>query len=322
MSSNARLVYVPLSNNRDTQSSLPAKPNLFIVGFAKCGTTALHEYLSTHPNVHPSFPKEPHFFIERAWRKSPARTEAEYLRFFAGAPKGAHVWLDSSAVHIYSPSALQKIRDFNPAAKIIVMVRNPVDMLASFHKYSCRMFVEDVENFEEAWDLQAARAAGRNLPQGCEFPILLQYENLGRIGEHVARLLEIWPRSQVKVVFFNEFVKSPLEHYKDILEFIGIPYDGRTEFPKVNEGGVWKSRVVGKLMLKTWPLVIKLFTRVGVVGAVRRPQFWMFLWGLNSAREERIEMDPKFRRRLVEVFRDDIRLLSVTTGRNLDHWLT
>ena len=43
------------------ESSSPIKPNLFIVGFAKCGTTALHEYLSTHPNVHPSFPKEPHF---------------------------------------------------------------------------------------------------------------------------------------------------------------------------------------------------------------------------------------------------------------------
>ena len=155
-------------------SSSPVKPNLFIVGFAKCGTTALHEYLSTHPNVHPSFPKEPHFFIERIWRHSPARTEAEYLRFFAGATKDARVLLDSSAVHIYSPQALRKIREFNPDARIIVMVRNPVNMLASFHRYSCRMFVENVTDFEEAWNLQASRANGINLPEGCEFPVLLQ----------------------------------------------------------------------------------------------------------------------------------------------------
>jgi hypothetical protein len=116
-------------------------------------------------------------------------------------------------------------------------------------------------------------------------------------------------------------VKTPLQHYKDILEFIGIPYDGRTEFPKVNEGGVWKSRVVGRIMLKAWPLVIKVLSRVGVAGAVRRPQFWMFLWGLNSGREERVEMHPGFRQRLIDVFRDDIQLLSATTGRNLDHWL-
>ena len=179
------------------ESSSPIKPNLFIVGFAKCGTTALHEYLSTHPNVHPSFPKEPHFFIEQMWRKTPARNEAEYLRFFAGASKDARVFLDSSAVHIYSPQALRKIREFNPAARIIVMVRNPVNMLASFHRYSCRMFVEDVEHFEEAWDLQAARAQGNSLPRDCEFPVLLQYENIGRIGKHVATLLDIWPRSQV-----------------------------------------------------------------------------------------------------------------------------
>ena len=303
------------------ESLSPTKPNLFIVGFAKCGTTALHEYLSTHPNVHPSFPKEPHFFIEQMWRKSPARTEAEYLRFFAGASKDARVFLDSSAVHIYSPQALRKIHEFNPAARIIVMVRNPVNMLASFHRYSCRMFVEDVENFEEAWDLQAARAQGNSLPRDCEFPVLLQYENIGRIGKHVATLLDIWPRSQVKIVFFDEFVKTPLEHYKDILEFIGIPYDGRTEFPKVNEGGVWKSRVVGRIMLKAWPLVIKVLSRIGVAGAIRRPQFWMFLWGLNSGREERVEMDRTFRQRLIDVFRDDIQLLSATTGRNLDHWL-
>src|SRR3954462_11943919 len=106
--SKARLVPVPLSNPSSAQ------PNLFIVGFAKCGTTALHEYLSTHPNVHPSFPKEPHFFIEPEWRKSPARTEAEYLRFFAGAPEDARVFLDSSAVHIYLPQALRRIREFNP----------------------------------------------------------------------------------------------------------------------------------------------------------------------------------------------------------------
>jgi hypothetical protein len=302
-------------------SSLVIKPNLFIVGFAKCGTTALHEYLSTHPNVHPSFPKEPHFFIERAWRHSPARTETEYLRFFAGASSDARVFLDSSAVHIYSPEALRKIRRFNEDARIIVMVRHPVEMLASFHRYSCRMFVEDVTDFEEAWSLQAARAEGRNLPRGCQFPALLQYENLGRIGKHVATLLEIWPRDQVKVVFFDDFVKAPLDHYKDILEFIGIPYDGRTVFPKVNEGGVWKSRAVGRLMLRAWPIVIRVLTRVGVVGAVRRPQFWMFLWGLNSARDERIPMDPEFRQRLLDVFKDDIQLLSATTGRNLDHWL-
>jgi hypothetical protein len=302
-------------------SSPPTKPNLFVAGFAKCGTTALHQYLSTHPNVHVCFPKEPHYFIEDDWRRRPAKTEAQYLQLFTGASKDARVFVDASALYIYSPQALRRIRAFNADARIIVMIRHPVDMLASFHRYSCRMFVEDVENFEDAWNLQTARAKGNNLPEGCEFPILLQYENLGRVGKHVAELLDIWPRAQVKVVFFEEFVKAPLEHYRDILEFIGIPYDGRTEFPKVNEGGTWKSRLTGRIMLSAWPLVIKLASRVHVVGGHRGPRFWMFLWGLNTARDERVAMDPRFRRRLIDVFRDDIRLLSATTDRNLDHWL-
>ena len=93
------------------ESLSPTKPNLFIVGFAKCGTTALHEYLSTHPNVHPSFPKEPHFFIEPMWRKSPARTEAEYLRFFAGASRDARVFLDSSVFHVCSPEEDRRVEE-------------------------------------------------------------------------------------------------------------------------------------------------------------------------------------------------------------------
>ena len=305
---------------RLSNQSFP-KPNLFIVGFAKCGTTSLHEYLSTHPNVHASFPKEPHFFVEEGWRPRPARSETEYLRFFAGASQDARVFLDSSVFHVNSPVALRKIHEFNGEAKIIVMIRNPVDMLASFHKYSCRLFVENVTDFEEAWNLQESRAQGSNLPPACEFPALLQYQYLGSLGKHVAALLEIWPRAQVKFVFFDEFVRAPLEHYKDILEFIGIPYDGRTEFPRVNEGAVWKNRVAGRLMIKAWPIVIRALTRTGVIGAVRRREFWMFLWRVNTAREERVAVDPKFRLRLIEVFRDDIRLLSATTGRNLDHWM-
>jgi hypothetical protein len=297
------------------------RPNLFIVGFAKCGTTSLHEYLSTHPNVHASFPKEPHFFMERGWRPRPARTETEYLRFFAGASPDARVFLDSSVFHVNSRAALQKIRAFNGDAKIIVMLRHPVEMLASFHAYSCRLFIEPVTDFEAAWNLQTARAEGRNLPPGCEFPCLLQYRNLAGMGQHVAALLEIWPRAQVKFVFFDEFVRAPLEQYNDILDFIGIPYDGRTEFPKVNEGVVWKNRALGRLMLKAWPIVISMLTRTGLIGAVRRRDVWMFLWKLNTAREERIDIDPAFRRRLVDVFRDDIALLSAATGRNLDHWL-
>jgi len=259
--------------------------------------------------------------MERGWRPRPARTEAAYLRFFAGASRDARVFLDSSVFHINSAAALRQIRAFNGDAKIIVMIRHPAEMLASFHAYACRLFIETVTDFEKAWNLQTSRAAGRDLPPHCEFPCLLQYRNLGCMGQHVATLLEIWPRAQVKFVFFDEFVRAPLEQYKDILEFIGIPYDGRTTFPRVNESVVWKSRAAGRLMLKAWPIVIRLLTRAGVIGAVRRREFWMFLWRLNTTREQRVDIDPMFRQRLVDVFRDDIELLSATTGRNLDHWV-
>lgn len=311
----------PLRNPKHMTSSAPRKPNLFIAGFPKCGTTAIFQYISTHPDVHLSFPKEPHYFIERAWHRHPAKTEREYLKLFKGAPANARAIVDSSALYIYSPEALRRMREFNPEARIIIMLRNPLDMVVSFHRYSYRTFVEDVADFDWAWNLQEARARGEQLPQDCEFPIRLQYENLGMMGKHVAALLDIWPASQVKLVFMEEFIRAPLQHYKELLEFAGLPYDGRTEFPRVNEGGAWKSRTLGKLMMRLWPTVIAVVNRTGLSRLVRKPQFWMFLWGLNSATEEKIVLSPETRKMLQGRFAEDIGLLAQITGRDLSHWL-
>lgn len=297
------------------------KTNLFIVGFPKCGTTALYEYLSTHPAVHPSFPKEPHYFIEPHWHRHPAKSLDEYLNLFSGADSNKKVFLDSSALHIYSSAALKKMYQFNSDAKIIVMLRNPIDMVVSFQQYSHRTFVETDSDFNQAWAKQNDRAEGKNLPPNCQYPIRLQYKNIGSMGKHVQELYKIWPSQQIKLVFMEDFIKDPLSQYHEILKFIGIDYDGRIDFPPVNEGGSWKSPVIGRLMMKYWPLAIHIIIKLKLSNFFRKPQFLLYLWGKNSAQEEKIKISDEQRQILISVFRDDILQLAELSGKNLDHWL-
>jgi hypothetical protein len=306
---------------RDLTSSTDQRPNVFVVGFPKCGTTALHEYLVTHPNVHMCFPKEPHFFIEDIWHRRIAETEADYLELFSGAAPEASVLLDSSALHIYSEEALRRIHEFNPQARLIVMLRRPRDMVVSLHRYLLRVFCECEEDFGEAWRMQADRRAGARLPRDCRAPWLLQYERMGRMGTHVRALLRVWPREQVKFIRSDAFVRAPLQTYKSILSFLELPYDGRTEFPRVNEGGQWRSRWLGKMMIDYWPIVSRTVARSKWLRGIRKTSIFLAIWRMSSE-GGRTEPPPAAEHKELDgVFRGEVLMLAQSTGLDLSDWL-
>jgi len=109
------------------------KPDLFIVGAPRSGTTALYEYLRSHPDIFMCTPKEPNYFSFDMNRPRAANTEEEYLRLF----KNAHekVAGEASVWYLYSKVAIAEIMRFNPDAKIIAMVRSPIDWFRSWHAH-------------------------------------------------------------------------------------------------------------------------------------------------------------------------------------------
>ena len=110
------------------------KPNVFIIGAPKCGTTSLREYLGSHPNVYACKPEEPHFFCTDLKGRYNGLTEPEYLRkYFHGANSRHKVIIDKSTWYLYSKSAVLNILKFDADAKFIVMVRNPINMVYSLH---------------------------------------------------------------------------------------------------------------------------------------------------------------------------------------------
>src|SRR5580698_1501830 len=103
------------------------KPNFFIVGAPKSGTTSLYDYLKEHPQVF--LPKkELYYFCYDLTFRTPPISENIYLKYYTDANNQKAVG-DASVYYLLSPGAAKKIKDFNPEAKIIVMLRNPIQMV-------------------------------------------------------------------------------------------------------------------------------------------------------------------------------------------------
>ena len=214
-------------------TSGPQKPNLFIVGAMKCGTTAWYEYLRSHPDIFMPDLKEPGFFAFDLPKWRDARSEEEYAALFAEAGP-ARLIGDASPIYLMSKSAAQAIRDYNPAARILIFLRDQEEYLPSLHNLNRLEFAENISDFETAWRLSGRRPQ-ETIPAGVE-PSVLDYVEMGRFHGQVTRYLNAFGASQVRVFWYREWVADPRSTYLEILRFLELKDDGRSEFPIVNRG--------------------------------------------------------------------------------------
>ena len=197
------------------------KPNLFIVGAPKCGTTSLYHALRQNPDILMSKDKEPHFFCNDL-KISKYKSIKEYERLFNfSTNKRKKIIGEASATYLFSKVAIKNIKKYNPDAKIIVCIRNPIEFVYSFHNQMIRAGQENITKFETAWDLQQERKKGHNIPRSCKIPILLQYKKWGLFSEQLARLYKNFPSAQIKLVLLDDF-KENKNLINDIEKFLDV----------------------------------------------------------------------------------------------------
>ncbi|MFT5598773.1 MAG: hypothetical protein ACI9V8_001278 [Urechidicola sp.] len=207
--------------------------NFFIIGFQKRGTTSLANYLSGNPTVFICPIKESHYFsTDRGNRQ--VTNEKDYLSIYNKAENSHFAVVEASTGYIASKNAVKNILDFNPDAKFILMIRNPIDMAISLHAEYIQTGWETVTSFRGAWDLQRTRASGRSIPPMCPEVKALQYGGMCAVGEQVDRFFSLVSWEKVKSIFFDEFKVHTREVYLDVLDLIGVEDDSRTDFPVSN----------------------------------------------------------------------------------------
>jgi hypothetical protein len=209
------------------------KPNLFIVGAPKCGTTAWVHYLASHPDIFFPEVKEPHYF---SFDRPPDRRLSweEYQELYRYAD-GKTVVGDASVGYLGSTVAANAIHEFNPDAKVVIFLREQEHYLPSWHNQLLFNGGENIADFETAWRLSGRRDATNSSKQCWNPAKVLDYKTTGFFGEKIDRYLSLFGRDQVRILHFRDWVKDPRPTYVGLLDFLGLRDDLRIHFPPVNE---------------------------------------------------------------------------------------
>ncbi|MEL6928961.1 MAG: sulfotransferase [Cyanobacteria bacterium J06600_6] len=233
------------------------KPNLFIVGQPKSGTTALHQFLGQHPEIYMSSIKEPHFFCsdfhlesDRAYGKPrfyDFRSESAYLQLFNKA-RNVKVAGESSTNYLYSQVAAEKIYNFNPDAKIIIILREPAKFLYSLHSHYVKFTEENEPDFLTALSLESDRQAEKALSPRVTSPSYLYYSQRIQYYQQVRRYCDRFKPEQIKVILFEEFKSANERIFREVLEFLGVEPNFTPEYAAVNVNKEVKFKAINNLI--------------------------------------------------------------------------
>jgi len=294
----------------------PQKPGFFILGAPKCGTTSLAAWLKLHPRIFTA-PKEPNYFNTRGFGMTSA---SQYQALFAGSTDRHLAVGEASPKYLRCPDAVASILRYNHRARFIVMVRNPVDMAASFHWHQIRNENENVRDFEAAWNLQDKRRAGAAIPRLCYDSDNLLYGDVCRLGGQLARVYEQARPERVHVVVFDDLKRDPAGVYGAVLKFLQVPEHRPAEFDVHNLGRVPRVHYLNRMTDDALRRLGRAKTALGIRRAFNTGVFVNRLKRLNRRADSRAPLRPEFRRALVEHFADEVRQLEELLGRDLSRW--
>ena len=172
-------------------------PDFLIVGTARSGSTALYRYLADHPSIHMAATKEVRFF-----NRHYDRGLDWYIQQFDGATADQKLG-EATPGYMNFPETIDRMADVIPNAKLIVILRDPVDRAYS-HYWMDRTRGRGEPTFEQYLDEHA-------------LPL-----DIGRYVERLEDLSRRYPREQVLVVFYENLRSEPLDVYQRTCRFIGV----------------------------------------------------------------------------------------------------
>lgn len=285
----------------------------------------MRTYLSDHPEIAFSEVREPNFFntdFSPRIRKFPTIDEYEEQCFDAAADERYKA--EKTVWYLYSQKALENIYTYNPDAKIIVMLRNPVEVAYSLHGKLFEIQQDDVRDFRQAWELQDSRSDGEHLPPGCPDRKILQYGEVPKFADQVERLLSVFPRQQVKFVIYDDFKEDPEAMYEAVLEFLDLERKEEKDFTPVNGSRAVRfpelQYVLRQGSKQLYQPVSSVSEAVKQRLGIKRWNIMVSLSRLNVRQESRPELPSDFRRELQDHFRSDVVELSRIIQRDLSGW--
>jgi hypothetical protein len=294
------------------------KVDFFIVGAPKCGTTALNNYLSQHPQIFIPFRKEPlHYATDLLPEDDVFRPAEAYHALFEDA-RPDQVTGEASVYYLFSKLAARNMHAANPDARIIAMVRNPVEQIPSYHSQLLYTASEDIPDLEEALAAEEPRKRGQRLPAKPDrFPGKVYYRAMARYSEQLQRYLDVFPREQVHVIVYDDLKHDTPGVYRDTLRFLGVDPTFQAELKVINPNKRSRSRGMHTFVKNPAPVVKTLFS---IFPAATRFRIKKVLLKLITKYEPRAPISPALRQQLQAEFAPEVDRLSELLGRDLSSW--
>lgn len=298
------------------------KPGFFVVGAPKSGTTSLYYYLKQHPEIFLPRIKELYFFCTDLHFRYTILDEEQFLSYYSNFKKekaGGEV----SVWNLLSERAAHGIYNFNPAAKIIILLREPVDMLYALHSNHVFNDNEIITDFEAAVNAVEDRRQGRLISPVIHCPIEgLYYTDIGSYAQQVKRYFEVFGAENVSVILFDDLKNDTSKVYHDILEFLNVSTAFKPKFKIYNSGKQVKSDALKRWMLHGPEWLKGAANKLLPHQSPARDKLNTWLWQINTKAMERKPIRPEFREKLKQHFSADILELQQLIGRDLHSWLS
>lgn len=298
-------------------------PDFLLIGVPKAGTTALHAALAPHPGLYLSAVKEPKFFLsdgppparggpgdvqtyqEHVWRRS------DYEALFDAAPEGA-LKGESTPFYLYDLDAQARIKRIVPEAKLIALLRNPIDRAHSNWSHLWAAGLEPERDFVRALEAEPERKAAG-------WAHFWHYVGQGLYGRQLEHLYSLFPREQVLLLKYRDLRDAPVDTLDRVARFLGVEPGLLDAVPSENV-----SPYVADNGLNT---VLRGLLRFGgrhgqhVPVALRPVARGPLLTALQRTKGRRLPLSLDEREAVLHYFIDDIRLLEELTGASYADWL-
>ncbi len=291
------------------------KPNTLLIGAQKCATTSVYNWIAQHPEIcGPSTLKDYAYFVNDGFfEKGIDLFEKDYINEGYNDQK---IILHGCVHYVYFKKAIDRIYDFDPNVKLLLVLRNPVDRAISAYRYAKKMNIENLD-FKTALEKESERLTG-SLSEKSE----LTYVSHSKYGEQLEYLLKKFRKDQLCVVFYEDVKDNPQKVVTSIFSFLEVDTNYIPDFSVLNKTGKIKFNSLQKivysqnkykklLVQKIIDPVLPLSKRIKIKNAFKE-------WNTKNASDK--EDYSNYKKILKPLFVSDISKTEKLLNVNLDHW--
>jgi len=289
--------------------------------------------LRQHPDIYFPEEKEPNFFNKDLYEESlkfngrniyfHITTLDDYISLFQGAGDEPVIG-EATTTYLYSQSAPASIHQFDPQAKIIILLREPVQLMYSIHSYLQNYMMEDEKDFAKALELESLRKQQLQVPEKARYPSYLFYREKSRYIDHVKRYLQYFPANQIHIIIFENLIGNKDEELGKVFDFLGVASDFQPEFMVVNPNKEKRFKLLLKIIQsQKFKRIIRMLKPMGPVYFRTRKILDKVLF----KRTKRPAMDEELKCRLRAEYRSQVGELNqflqqqqLFSGNLLDVW--